>query len=206
MFPILTGVFYWVLLFLFIYALCYGLEVKKDKQLAITLVNFINTYVYIYTTNNNWLLAYYCYDLYHQITNCSFIYIVHHLASIYVIEYARVYQSVKLFDLILLMKIGDLFIHIPKVIKQTEFYNMYPMISNILISINMLLSIALYVIFRIVLPINYYPFEYPMMIFAVGFHISNVLWCCKLAVDLRNLISNIISTSRVSANTPNMSA
>lgn len=151
----------------------------------ILVTNIISSYVCwncVLGRNTNNLLAYYYYDLPLLFVKKDLALIIHHIATIFRLNYCITdYSGIISYKYLFLFKTSDLLLHHYKIIDALELKNKFPY-STVLyqFAIN-LYTLAAWLILRIILPFGIYPAEtLNNTILYICFHIGNIWWTCKL--------------------------
>jgi hypothetical protein len=168
---------------------------SSKNKLAAAIVSQISTIIFIYSGDRTSLVCYYIYDLLHHLLNKNTLYIAHHLASIVMIlptitdSFASRQDIEKIILCCYVLKFTDLFVHVPKIIYESEFSAKQSIWSRRMTILCYVLSLCLWVPFRCVFPFYMYPFDnMALQIVAIGIHCGNIVWTIKMFEKLVNLV------------------
>jgi hypothetical protein len=185
---IVKYIIYWAMLNLTIRIIVKGKYTPNKKLFIFSngITSIISTYLYIYTANTDYIIAYYIYDLIPNLISLDIIYIIHHIATLYMITTPLTHPDhYKLEDALYLLKTGDLFIHINKIIGSSWLPYMKPKLATFIQNISLILSVILWVYLRVILTFKLYPFNtLHIYVIAIGFHIVNIFWCIKMVISI----------------------
>ena len=202
--------------------LCKTLVHESNRHLiAKHLMSAIVCSVYCTTQDINLLIPYYWYDLLievipdeslqtiryirefknanyrknyinHYLSNLNYIMIIHHIITLYCItldfpDVDKIRQGIMLF------KISDLFVHYDKILRLTNLrfeYERCVLYTRIILQS---ISSALWIIYRLYLPIYVFPFRTTTMyVIAVIFYLGNITWTIKMVLTLKKTIQSAL--------------
>jgi hypothetical protein len=151
------------------------LSSENKKELASLCISLLTTWKYVFVGGN--LLSYYVYDLILMLISRDYLMILHHLVSIYTLGLCPSHLDYNLVAYVFwLCKVGDLFIHVPKIMNLTD----KPIIQKLIIQfISCVMTVILWIYFRIYL-FRYLDIRSVEYIFLYWvFQFFHILWIIK---------------------------
>lgn len=171
---------------------------EKSHILSNHIVSMLVCWKFMLSYNFSDVIAYYWYDLMLSVWHRDSFMILHHLVSLYSLQQCSWhpdFESIRLAAVYL--KSGDIVLHHYKIIDALEIYNNYRLKLRIYQAISVLITILLWLYYRVYRCIEVYPFETTTFyVIAIIFHLLNVLWIVKLCVLLKKITLKIFTSSR----------
>lgn len=143
------------------------------------LMSMIACYIFLYNRNTDYLFEYYLYDLVISFVSFDYIMIIHHFITIYAITPCYDLDDyTKALQVLTYMKASDIFMHHYKIINGFEL-DRYKILAYWQFY-SILLTIMLWCVFRIVIPLSYLPLKLiSSNVLLIALVLANVIWIIK---------------------------
>jgi hypothetical protein len=166
------------------YAIAKLLRFPKPDQFANYSISMLATYDYLYNETTKRMIAYYLYDTATALLRGDFVYVLHHLGTLYValthpndVDYDRMHRSIKM------IKFADLVFYFKKIVDATS-YKDNPDAKRFILATQWL-SFILWLSYRVVKPCTLYPYSTRTKTgVCMSFHAANVFWTYKMLTSI----------------------
>ncbi len=166
------------------YAIAKLARFPKPDQFANYTISMLATYDYLYNDNTKRMIAYYLYDTATALLRRDFVYVLHHMGTLYValthpkdVDYDRMHRSIKM------IKTADLVFYFKKILDATQYKNNNDVQRFVLAT--QWLSFILWLFYRVIKPCTLYPYSTNVKTgVCMSFHAANVFWTYKMLIGI----------------------